>query len=167
MWTHLWEIKAFWLKLLWRLFGEIHFTSPTFDCWCQLFYSSHKKSLVSRRNEESNPSLSLHKSSFRGLGSQGWKSTVCVMCNGYNKHFVWILIFNFIWVGVFLANDDHPLIFQVNGWSHCSTAMSTRPVRYSGFFAWFILLWPRHDHFSSQINFIRGLFWKINQFMVT
>ena len=45
--------------------------------------------------------------------------------------------------------------------------MSTRPVRYSGFFAWFILLWPRHDHFSSQINFIRGVFWKINPFVVT
>ena len=116
MWTRLWEIKAFWLKLLWRLFGEIHFTSPTFDCWCQLFYSSHIKSLVARRNVESDPSLSLHKSSFRGLGSQGWKFTVWVMCNRYNKHFVWILIFNFIWVGFFLANDDHPLIFKVNGW---------------------------------------------------
>ena len=51
--------------------------------------------------------------------------------------------------------------------AHCSTAMSTRPVRYSGFFAWFILLWPRHDHFSSQINFIRGVFWKIDPFVVT
>ena len=50
---------------------------------------------------------------------------------------------------------------------HCSTAMSTRPVRYSGFFAWFILLWPRHDHFSSWINFIRGAFWKSMQFVVT
>ena len=52
-------------------------------------------------------------------------------------------------------------------WAHCSTTMSTRPVRYSGFFAWFILLWPRHDHFSSQINFKGAVFWTINSVVVT
>ena len=50
---------------------------------------------------------------------------------------------------------------------HCSTAMSTRPVRYSGCFAWFILLWPRHDHFTSQINFKGAVFWTIHPLVVT
>ena len=50
---------------------------------------------------------------------------------------------------------------------HCSTVMLTRLTWHSGFFAWFILLWPRHDHFSSQIK-MRGVqFWKTNQFVVT
>ena len=45
--------------------------------------------------------------------------------------------------------------------------MSTQPVRYSGYYDWFILLWPRHDHFSSWIK-IKGVpFWKSNQFVVT
>ena len=53
------------------------------------------------------------------------------------------------------------------GCSHCPTAMSTQPVRYSGYYDWFILLWPRHDHFSSWIK-IKGVpFWKSNQFVVT
>ena len=55
----------------------------------------------------------------------------------------------------------------VHNCSHCSTAMSTRPAWHSGFFAWFMLLWPRHDHFSSRINFKRVQFWKSNQFVVT
>ena len=51
--------------------------------------------------------------------------------------------------------------------THCPTAMSTQPVRYSGYYDWFILLWPRHDHFSSWIK-IKGVpFWKSNQFVVT
>ena len=45
--------------------------------------------------------------------------------------------------------------------------MSTRPAWHSGFFAWFILLWPRHDHFSSQINFKGAVFWTINPLVVT
>ena len=50
---------------------------------------------------------------------------------------------------------------------HCPTVLSTRPVRYSGYYDWFILLWPRHDHFSSWIK-IKGVpFWKSNQFVVT
>ena len=52
-------------------------------------------------------------------------------------------------------------------YSHCSTAMSTRLAWHSGFFAWFMLLWPGCDHISSRINFIRGAFWEINQFVVT
>ena len=54
-----------------------------------------------------------------------------------------------------------------NNKAHCSTAMSTRPAWHSGFFAWFILLWPRHDHFSSQIKMKGGAFWKTNHFVVT
>ena len=50
--------------------------------------------------------------------------------------------------------------------SYCSTAMSTQPALHSGFFAWFMLLWPRHDYISGQIN-LKGVnfekptnFWK-------
>ena len=39
--------------------------------------------------------------------------------------------------------------------------MSTRMLRYSGYFALFILLWPRHDHFSSwglrRVDFLVSL----------
>ena len=76
-----------------------------------------------------------------------------------------------------LMVSNHPCSAQFVGtfvsmhgwirWTHCSTAMSTQPARHSGFFAWFILLWPRHDHFSSQIKMKRGAFWKTNQFVVT
>ena len=51
--------------------------------------------------------------------------------------------------------------------THCSTAMSTWPAWHSGFFACFVLLWPRHDHFSSRIDFKGVPLWKINQFVVT
>ena len=72
-----------------------------------------------------------------------------------------------------LSDLEHKLLLwsftvQCNGSrTHCSTAMSTRPAWHSGFFAWFMLLWPRHDHFSSRINFKRVQFWKSNQFVVT
>ena len=58
-------------------------------------------------------------------------------------------------------------VFNTHHSTHCPTVMSTQPVRYSGYYDWFILLWPRHDHFSSWIK-IKGVpFWKSNQFVVT
>ena len=79
----------------------------------------------------------------------------------------WNFIDNIVWLYC-IFKIMNAAIFQVfNQYSHCPTAMSTQPVRYSGYYDWFILLWPRHDHFSSWIK-IKGVpFWKSNQFVVT
>ena len=92
--THLWEVKSFWLKLLSVIpaLGETYFTSPTI-LLIRIFH------IVWIWNIESIPFLSLYKSSFCA-GSQGWKCIVWMMCNGYNTILVRILIFNFILLSI-------------------------------------------------------------------